>query len=51
MTFVFFKNSIVEGLVQAYFLDMFLTYKDPKSAEKLSFSLEFLKEKILEFRV
>ena len=41
VTFVLFKNSIVEGLVQAYFLDMFLTYKDPKSAEKLSFSLEF----------
>ena len=38
-------------LMQAYFLDMFLIYKDPKSAEKLSFSLEFLKEKILEFRV
>ena len=27
--------------MQAYFLDMFLIYKDPKSAEKLSFSLEF----------
>ena len=29
------------GLTQAYFLDMFLIYKDPKSSEKLSFSLEF----------
>ena len=29
----------VEGLLQAYFLDRI--YKDPKSAEKLSFPLEF----------
>ena len=28
-------------LCQAYFLDMFLIYKDSKSAEKVSFPLEF----------
>ena len=34
-------NSMALHLWQAYFLDMFLTYKDPKSAKKLSFSFEF----------
>ena len=29
-------------ICKTYFLDMFLIYKDPKSAEKLSFPLEFL---------